>query len=1003
MVRLSLTAVAVCLLISVAVSQDFTILIENSRINVTVGGDVLFSVKPSAAVKNGNWVFGVKSIGTWIGTGVSLTNEYESRAEIFPTNGSLLLKSVTDSDSGEYTVTMVPNTGSQTTASITLRVLAESQDFTILIENSRINVTVGDDAFFSVKPSAAVKNGNWMFGVNSIGVWIGTGVSLSDEYESRAEIFPTNGSLLLKSVTDSDSGEYTVTMVPNTGSQTTASITLRVLAESQDFTILIENSRINVTVGGDALFSVKPSAAVKNGNWMFGVKSIGTWIGTGVSLSNEYESRAEIFPTNGSLLLKSVTDSDSGEYTVTMVPNTGSQTTASITLRVLEPVSKPTISSNDTNPVEYNDTVALTCNASGTAVSYQWLNDNKTITPDDRIDLSDDNSTLTISGVLRSDEEFTCHVSNMFSENTSDPYLLNVNYGPESLNISINPQLAFYILGSNVNFSCSAVSNPASEFLWYLNGTSLQQNGPQLIIPDISLNNTGNYTCEVFNNATKRSSVTTTDMVVVEPVSKPIITANATNPVEHNDTVALTCFASGTEVSYQWLKDNSTIIPDNRFGLSDDNRTLTISGVLRTDGGFTCYAFNFINGMTSDLYHLNVSYGPERLNISINPDLPAYITGRTVTFSCSVDSSPPAELEWYLNGISLQQKGQQLIITSITLNDSGNYTCQAFNNLTKRYSASTKQIAVIERVSNVTVSSNNSKPIENIDTILLTCHASGFVQLWTWYKDNQAIWDNDRILTSPDNVTLTIVSVNRNDSGRYKCNASNDFSSDSGDTILLINYGPENVIIAPPGPIWAELGKPLEFHCSAPSVPAGAYEWYIGTRLLKTGQTYNIASISSDHAGNYTCQVNNVITLKNSNATVQVTVQDPILKEPTLSVGAIIGIVIAVVAVIVIIGISIWLIKRKTSRAKGGSQQNEIKMASPGNTAPSSQTEYAAVERKQPYIQKPVQSSNGTSTDTTKPTNPDVVYAQPSIFQQGPKAPNATAVDKTDYAELKFR
>ncbi|XP_067874501.1 carcinoembryonic antigen-related cell adhesion molecule 5-like [Heterodontus francisci] len=325
--------------------------------------------------------------------------------------------------------------------------------------------------------------------------------------------------------------------------------------------------------------------------------------------------------------------------------------------------------------------------------------------------------------------------------------------------------------------------------------------------------------------------------------------------------------------------------------------------------------------------------GPDLPNISTNPDLPLYITRRTVTFSCSVDSSPPTELEWYLNGTSLQQKEQQLIIDSITLNDSGNYTCQAFNNVTKRYSALTKQIAVIEPVITVTVSSNNSKPVENIDTILLTCHALGFVQSRIWYKDNHTIQDNDRILTSPDNVTLTILRVNRKDSGIYKCNASNDFSRDSGDTVLQINYGPENVIIAPPGPIWAEQGEPLEFNCSALSVPAGAYEWYNGTRLLKTGQIYNIDSISSNHAGNYTCQVNNIITQKSSNATVQVTVQAQTNGDNNISSGGKAGIAIAVLLSLGLIsGLIAWLVRRKAGRMKGPTQeQNDTNINSTVN------------------------------------------------------------------------
>ncbi|XP_078389775.1 cell adhesion molecule CEACAM5-like isoform X3 [Cetorhinus maximus] len=487
------------------------------------------------------------------------------------------------------------------------------------------------------------------------------------------------------------------------------------VAEPQGFTILTENSRINVTVGGNALFPVKPSAAVNSGNWDFRGKTVGQWIGTTVGFNTEYKTRAEIFPANGSLLLKSVTASDSGDYTVSMNPVNGSTATKTIALHVLD--------------------------------------------------------------------------------------------------------------------------------------------------------------------------------------------------------------------------------------------------------------------------------GPDLPNISIDPDLSNYPPGRTVTFSCSVVSNPPAELEWYLNDTSLQQKGQQLIISNITLNGTGNYTCQALNNLTKRYAASTKQIVVIEPVSNVSVSSNNSKPVENVDTVSLTCNAMGSIQSRIWYKDKQVIKHNDRIITSLDNVTLTLINVNRHDSGTYKCNARNDFSIESGDFKLQVNYGPENVSIAPSGPVEVEQGQSLTLTCTAVSVPPATYEWYNGSQLLKAGETYSIEPINSNSGGNYTCRVNNNITEISKNTTVQVTVQGKHKMESKLSTGAKVGIALAVLGcVVILVVVTVLCMKKKCKifRAKGGSQQNNITVASPGKG--------------------PVPPSNGTNIEATKPREPDVVYAQPNILQQGAKTSAATTENiKTDYAELKFK
>uniref|UniRef100_A0A4W3GY72 Ig-like domain-containing protein n=1 Tax=Callorhinchus milii TaxID=7868 RepID=A0A4W3GY72_CALMI len=177
---------------------------------------------------------------------------------------------------------------------------------------------------------------------------------------------------------------------------------------------------------------------------------------------------------------------------------------------------------------------------------------------------------------------------------------------------------------------------------------------------------------------------------------RPTISSNVTIPVEHNDSVALTCTAVGTAVSYLWYKDNDGIYVDTRIALSDGNRTLTIPGILRSDTGeYTCFGYNVMNGKTSDSYLLNVNYGPEYPNVSINPHLQLISSGSTANLSCSAESNPPCEFQWYFNTSSFLQNGSDLLIPNITLKNVGNYTCQAFNSVTQRYSAANIRILVI--------------------------------------------------------------------------------------------------------------------------------------------------------------------------------------------------------------------------------------------------------------------------------------------------------------------
>ncbi|XP_051901303.1 neural cell adhesion molecule 2-like [Pristis pectinata] len=807
-------------------SQVFTVHAEHSRINVTVGGNALFSVRPSAEVTSGSWAFYGKLVLQWINANVVYGSGYQSRAELFSSNGSLLLRSVNMSDSGEYIVNMLTKSGSSASATITLRVLAPLTDAScnlglgaiagIILGLLGVGLIGGISGWLIARKTGTLATNtanslqtyenlprNEQVGLNSCVMRNGYDDELLVKEQppsdcrgahtvsaiQRATVTPPKAQLppvisadgrtemnacsltatwirlcsTWMSVNTSENGEYRVTMVPKCGSQASATITLRVLetrkrgsvsecnrhrrsslemagqpltalalylfifaGESQTFTIHVDHSQIHVADGGSAFFSVRPSAEVTGGSWTFVKKTVARWISETVSYGNGYNSRAELFTSNWSLLLRSVKMSDTGRYQVNMLRKSGSKASATITLQVLEPVSKPKI------------------------------------------------------------------------------------------------------------------------------------------------------------------------------------TSNATSLREKNDTVKLTCFATGTAVSYLWLEDN-IIIAGGRFELGADNSTLTISGVLRTDRGFICRAYNLISRRTSDPFNLNVHYGPDRPNITTHPDSPPYLAGSTVTLTCFADSSPAANIDWHLNGAYLQT-GQQLILENISVRKSGNYTCQAFNNLTEKYNASTLGIIVIEPVSNVIATLNNVRPVENEDTVVLICNTQGTVLRRTWLKNDLPIHENDRIFTSSDKTKLTITRVKRTDTGTYNCTASNDYNSGSALIYVQVNYGPENITILPQGPVVADIGSPLTLTCSAHSVPSGEYKWFNGTNHLQTGQQYTMEAVRSVDSGNYTCEVYNYVTMKRSNLIVEVTAR-------SVSHGVKAGDVIGVLAGVVLVsGLAAWFIKKNASR-----------------------------------------------------------------------------------------
>ncbi|XP_042201647.1 carcinoembryonic antigen-related cell adhesion molecule 4-like [Callorhinchus milii] len=119
-----LGVVALCCCVCVVTAQ-FTITVPDNPITAAAGGTAVFTVKPSGEVRSGSWRFGTETVLLWIGDIVSVNTHYEGRAEVSLPDVSLRLKSVTVTDSGNYTVNLTPVSGDSKSATVTLKVKAK--------------------------------------------------------------------------------------------------------------------------------------------------------------------------------------------------------------------------------------------------------------------------------------------------------------------------------------------------------------------------------------------------------------------------------------------------------------------------------------------------------------------------------------------------------------------------------------------------------------------------------------------------------------------------------------------------------------------------------------------------------------------------------------------------------------------------------------------------------------------------------------------------------------
>ncbi|XP_058865282.1 carcinoembryonic antigen-related cell adhesion molecule 5-like [Acipenser ruthenus] len=559
---------------------------------------------------------------------------------------------------------------------------------------TNLAVGVGEDVQLEINPLVAVFSVNWYFAYTGLAIvtWNGFSETVNPQYQGRVELNKNTGTLTLKNVNRSDSGDYLYQAVSTaTGHpvQYNGSIALNVYQRS---------TNLAVGVGEDVQLKINPPVAVFSVNWNFGSTGpvIVTWNGISETVNPPYQGRVELNKNTGTLTLKNVSRSDSGDYLsqyVSIATGHPVQYNGNIALTVYQPVSQPTVRSNVTDPVEFNDTVSLTCTASGSAVSYRWFNGSSVVSDSERIRLSDDNKTLTIPRVLRSDHgTLYCYVFNPISNSTSEAFHLIVSYGPESLTLSISTQKPIYSAGSDLTLSCSAQSSPPAHYQWFFNGAPLNKLGSQLNINHIQHNQTGNYTCWTYNNITLKYAKETGEIIVVELITHVNVKPSLAQPIA-NQALNLTCEVFGSQAvsSRLWLKDGQPLSASDRITLSVDSSVVSFNPVLQSDNGeYQCKAINPVIDVTSARYRLEVYYGPEQVSITA-PDSAA--EGSSVTFTCSAQSSPPCNYTWYFNGNETAQSSQYKI-ASVSNADRGSYTCVAWNSVTGRNTSVVKEFIV---------------------------------------------------------------------------------------------------------------------------------------------------------------------------------------------------------------------------------------------------------------------------------------------------------------------
>ncbi|XP_057616971.1 carcinoembryonic antigen-related cell adhesion molecule 6-like [Chionomys nivalis] len=340
-----------------------------------------------------------------------------------------------------------------------------------------------------------------------------------------------------------------------------------------------------------------------------------------------YSGKIKVY-LNGSLLLRNVAQKDAGPYMLHMKMGNLDVRNASVQFHVHPLLPKPKIKSNNYNPMEGEDSVALMCEPETENTSYLWRRNGQSLSEGDRLKLSEDNRTLTLLSVVRNDTgDYECETRNPVSTSRSYPFHLEITYGPDVPIIS--PSNTYFRSRTDLSLFCHSAANPPAQYSWFANG-ELLSSSQELFIPNITTNNSGLYTCFIHYFVTGLNKTTVKNIEVLEPVTTPSIRATKSD-VKERDSVHLTCDfnSSDSTIAFRWFHNGKGMEFTDRVFLIQD-RVLSISHARKEDSGaYQCEVYNAVSSKRSDPFQLN-----------IRPSLTIYWSSSTMP-EVTVEAVPP--------------------------------------------------------------------------------------------------------------------------------------------------------------------------------------------------------------------------------------------------------------------------------------------------------------------------------------------------------------------------
>nr|XP_006116010.1 immunoglobulin superfamily member 10 isoform X1 [Pelodiscus sinensis] len=825
-------------------------------------------------------------------THVSESSPGSKQASVQP-DGTLIIKAATVYDRGLYTC-MASNPAGADTLTVKLQVIVAPP---IILEEKRQHIAgiMGE----SLKLPCTAK-GNPHPSVHWV-LFDGTVVKPLHFVNAKLFLF-SNGTLYIRNIAPSDSGNYECIATSSTGSERRV---VNLTVEQRDTIPRIATTSLKMTqlnFGDRLLLNCSATGEPKPRIiWRLPSKAV-------VDQWHRMGSRIHVYP-NGSLFIEAVTEKDAGDYLCVARNRIGDDLIlmkVSVTMKPAKIDQKQYFKKQ----VPYGKDFKMDCKASGSPEpEISWsLPDgtmiNNVMQADDSGHRSQkyilfDNGTLYFNKVGKAEEgDYTCYAQNTLGKDEMKVHITVIAAAPRIMqNYKTHAKVK---AGDNAVFDCEVVGEPKPKIFWLLPSSDLISastdryllhiNG-SLSVSKVKLLDAGEYVCVARNLGGDDTKLYKLDVVSKPPLINGLYTNKTvikTTAIRHSKK-QIDCMAEGTpSPQIMWIMPDNIFLTAPYYGSRitvHKNGTLEIRNVRPSDtADFICVVRN--DGGESILVVQLEVLEMLRRPMFKNPFNEKIIAkaGKTIILNCSVDGNPPPDIIWILpNGtrissgarISQHRIGSNgtLIISDPSRDDAGRYRCAARNKV-----GYIEKLIILEVVQKPIILTNSRGLIKRItgESLSLHCLSDGSPKpniIWTvpsgFVLDRPQITGKYILL---ENGTLVIQEATIHDRGNYMCKAQNN-AGESSITVPVVTLAyPPRITNRPPQSIRTMTGAAVQLHCMALGIPKPEITWELpdhsvlsptsksrssGSELLHPQGTLVIQNPKSSDSGMYKCTAQN--------------------------------------------------------------------------------------------------------------------------------------------------